>query len=192
MSTHQHADDESNSAATTRTTTSPPTLLSAPVKGSNSAMDELSMSMHNASGRNKELWPTRMSNDEQNNLIVNLTKRTIDTLRRDSAFFERNPPRPLPNFEDTELHIGEVIGNGEFGMVFEVNGFKLPTGLELVANGGRGGGSSSLPVPSKDGPAGQQEFPTSLNNDEARCFMRENALREGVARFAVKVGVVQL
>jgi hypothetical protein len=221
--TIQNTDQKRNSGSTTTTTTTaietetepsrppPPSYLSPTVNGGdnesidhrkNAILDELSRSMHNASGRNnQECWPTvRMSWQEQDSWIVTQTRRTIDTLRRDSTFFDRNPPRPLPNFQDTELDIGKVIGNGEFGMVFEVNGFTLPSAIELAVttSGGvdDGGPPSTLSSPPsghvKFGRAGQDEFPTSLNNDEARCFMRGNALRDGVARFAVKVGSVRV
>jgi hypothetical protein len=94
----------------------------------NFAMNELSMSIHHASVISKESWPVRLSHQEQDNWIVTQTRRTVDTLRRDSTFFEQNSPKGLPTFQPTELDCGKVIGNGEFGMVFEVNGFKLQAG----------------------------------------------------------------
>jgi hypothetical protein len=148
--------------------------------------NELSMSVHNASGRFKESWPHRQTTEKQKNWIVTQVRRAIDTLHKDSTFFEQNPPRGLPTFQDSELHIGQVIGNGEFGVVLEVNGFDLPAGFPAREPAFRARRSEAF----TDG-AGQVEFPTSLNNEEMRAYMSENALREGVSRFAVKVGLAE-
>lgn len=162
-------------------------LASSPASATDEDVDtELSMSMHTPSGCGKEAWPHRKPKEDQNDWIVTQTRRTVDTLRRGSPFFEQNPPRCLPGFQDTELDLGQVIGNGEFGMVLEVHGFKLVTSALSQESALR-----ANPTVADAVNLGYDEFPTALNNDDARMYMRDTAIREGASRFAVKVRLLE-
>lgn len=150
---------------------------------------ELSMSIHkkgmrpsmiSAGGHKRR---KEQSIQLQHNEIVAETKRTIDSLRRDSAFFHNNPPKSLPTFQKKELNLGQVIGQGEFGVVFEIKGFDIPS-EEFVALPTEMARQTTTNVYIQD--LDSSEFPTSLNNEQSRIFMQDHALRDGVARFAVK------
>jgi serine/threonine protein kinase len=47
----------------------------------------------------------------------------LGLLENDSIFFQQNPPRPLPHFDRSQIEIGKVLGEGEFGVVCEVKEF---------------------------------------------------------------------
>lgn len=49
----------------------------------------------------------------------------LGTLEKDSQFFLQNPPRPLPHLDHSEIEIGQVLGEGEFGVVHEVREFRM-------------------------------------------------------------------
>lgn len=49
----------------------------------------------------------------------------LGTLEKDSQFFQQNPPRFLPHLDHSEIEIGKVLGEGEFGIVYEVKEFKV-------------------------------------------------------------------
>ncbi|KAL3914114.1 MAG: hypothetical protein SGARI_000299 [Bacillariaceae sp.] len=138
--------------------------------------------------------------DEQTSWIVNETRRTIDSLQRGSQFFDetRNPPkRPaLPTFDENELLLGQVIGNGQFGMVFEVTGFCLRKQQQRRIKHPHGKQQRKKPVvtyaaaeesASESAAATADDFPLSLDNDGTRRYMSENVLRDGSSpRFAIK------
>jgi serine/threonine protein kinase len=125
-------------------------------------------------------YPQQCTALEQTNWIVSETRRTIDTLQRDSDFFSNNPPKPLPTFQERELRLGETLGNGEFGMVVEVKGF------DLDDNGAADQSKLSRLSSIYQGDLDEDDFPVSLDNKQARKYMGENVLRAGNSRFAIK------
>jgi serine/threonine protein kinase len=121
--------------------------------------------------------------DEQTSWIVDETRRTVDSLQRNSKFFHQNPPKSLPVFEEKELHLGQVIGNGQFGMVFEVTGFCLIQNKNIVHSQQK---KSAISYAQEIAKVTADDFPMSLDNDGMRTYMSDNALRDGSPRFAVK------
>jgi hypothetical protein len=144
---------------------------------SSTTKDDLSISMHHT--KKESQYPQQCTALEQTNWIVSETRRTVDTLQRDSDFFSNNPPKPLPTFQERELRLGETLGNGEFGMVVEVKGF------DVDDNGAADQSRLSRP-PIYKGDLDEDDFPVSLDNKQARKYMSENVLRAGNSRFAIK------
>jgi Protein kinase domain len=152
-------------------------------------LDELSRSMH-ATHRSSS-YPKQTSLEKQTCWIVAETRRTVDSLQRGSHFFVHHPPKAVPTFQEDELQFGQVIGNGQFGMVLEVTGF------ELQKNNQNGDLSPTTTTTTTTraarpsisygyGDTVDDEFPTMLNKDETKTYMCENFLRDGAPRFAVK------
>ena len=144
--------------------------------------DALSISMHHT--KKESQYPQQCTALEQTNWIVSETRKTVDTLQRDSDFFGNNPPKPLPTFQERELQLGEILGNGEYGMVFEVKGFVLDDDVE---NNNVKADQSKISRPSVyKGDLDEDDFPVSLDNKQIRKYMGENVLRNGNPRFAIK------
>ncbi len=104
----------------------------------------------------------------------------IDSLHRGSQFFFENPPRARPSFKETELQLGQQIGNGQFGMVCEVTGFSLGQDAHYKSR------ISRQPIKVMEERVDEEEFPVLRSNDETRYYMNQHVLRDGAPRFAVK------
>jgi hypothetical protein len=135
--------------------------------------DDLTISVHHK--KRESEYPQQCTALEQTNWIVSETRRTVDTLQRDSEFFQNNPPKALPTFQERELILGQVLGNGEFGTVFEVKGFELDADKSKYHR-------PSISTDDLD----EGDFPVSLDNEQIRSYMNENVLRAGDPRFAIK------
>ena len=54
-------------------------------------------------------------------------------MKEESHFFDQNAPRSnIPTFHKTEMHLGDMLGQGEFGSVYEVLNFGFKT-IKTVA-----------------------------------------------------------
>ncbi|KAG7364621.1 serine/threonine protein kinase [Nitzschia inconspicua] len=139
-------------------------------------LDELSRSIHAV--RRESACPAQTPIDQQTSWIVAETRQTVECLQRGSHFFENHPPKLVPTFQEDELQLGQIIGNGQFGMVFEVNGFhlqKTKTSNSILT------ATRSSNIRGED-----DEFPKMLDRDDTKIYMRNDALRDGAPRFAVK------
>lgn len=64
-----------------------------------------------------------------NNETLETTSLVLKDLLQDSRFFTENPARSIPSFRDsTDIIVGDVLGNGEFGVVLEVVDILVPPG----------------------------------------------------------------
>lgn len=142
-------------------------------------LDDLSKSMHTTN--RESFYPIKSPLEEQTSWIVDETRRTVDSLQRGSQFFDQNPPKLVPIFDESELMLGQSIGNGQFGMVFEVTGFRLRRGKNHPPN------KQNSHVVSYAEESGEiDDFPMSLDTDGTKTYMTDNLLRDGSPRFAVK------
>lgn len=48
-----------------------------------------------------------------------------------SSFFAKNAPRPLPRFKPSEVSMGDLLGEGEFGLVNEISEFNVPESCHI-------------------------------------------------------------
>lgn len=133
----------------------------------------------------ESVYPKQASVEQQTSWIVSETRHTIDSLQRGSHFFVHHPPKFVPTFQEQELQLGQVIGNGQFGMVFEVTGFDLAKQQQQSSH------KQKSPVAATPYPKGghqddDDEFPSLLGNDATKKYMSDNVLRDGAPRFAVK------
>jgi serine/threonine protein kinase len=147
-------------------------------------LDELSQSMHNT--QQQSAYPGQTTSDQQTSWIVTETQRTIASLAKGSDLFINHPPKAIPTFEEHEVQLGQMIGNGQFGIVFEVTGFNPNKHIQQPK-------STKMSSPTVGGIKYEYEdfrdcdqFPYLLNNEETKTYMRENFLRDGAPRFAVK------
>jgi hypothetical protein len=148
-------------------------------------LDELSQSMHTPQ-RQQSVYPLQTTMDQQTRWMVAETQRIIDSLQRGSHLLTHYPPKVVPTFQEDELQLGKVIGNGQFGIVFEVTGFDLIIQSQQhqsskMSNSTSGGIQIRDYFYDDD-----EEFPSLLNSDDTKTYMSNNVLRNGSPRFAVK------
>lgn len=48
------------------------------------------------------------------NLLLDQYTKDFEKGRKESVFLKKNPPRPIPQFDESELEIGGVLGLGGF------------------------------------------------------------------------------
>lgn len=143
-------------------------------------LDELSRSMHTVA-RRESVYATQLDLQDDDSWIITETRRMVDSLQRGSHFFEHHPPKLLPAFQEHELQLGQVIGNGQFGMVFEVTGFDLTKTM----NSTRAESSPQQHI-NYEYSDENDEFPSMLNKDDSKTYMSGNVHRDGAPRFAIK------
>lgn len=110
-----------------------------------------------------------VASNPENPLLDQYTK-DFEKGRKESFFLKKNPPRPIPQFDESELEIGGVLGVGGFCAVREVKSINLSPSF------------SHLQPARKEGDENDKAF----HESETRSYMAANVLREGASRYAIK------
>eukprot|EP00527_Entomoneis_sp_CCMP2396_P004531 CAMPEP_0198145778 /NCGR_PEP_ID=MMETSP1443-20131203/25337_1 /TAXON_ID=186043 /ORGANISM="Entomoneis sp., Strain CCMP2396" /LENGTH=622 /DNA_ID=CAMNT_0043809503 /DNA_START=54 /DNA_END=1919 /DNA_ORIENTATION=- len=96
----------------------------------------------------------------------------------------------LPQFDFEELVLGAVLGQGQFGDISEVRGFKIKESSSST-NTYRSGRSIRINYsPDGDDSSNNEDHShpaADSHEDDARLFIADQCLRKGDARYAVKV-----
>jgi serine/threonine protein kinase len=121
----------------------------------------------------------------------------LEDLHADSPFFASNPSRALPCFDAREIHIGDLLGVGEFGAVYEVTRITDESRMQLKELMQRSMASLNTEEtfglfqdegysPGEDQPEGEDMSSALEEAEEKRGTIRERCWKQGKARYAVK------
>jgi serine/threonine protein kinase len=126
-----------------------------------------------------------------------VTPLALEDLHADSPFFASNPSRALPCFDAREIHIGELLGVGEFGAAYEVTRITDESRMQLKELMQRSMASLSTEESfglfqddghsaGEDQPEGEDMYSALEEAEEKRGTIRERCWKQGKARYAVK------